>query len=422
MKAFTNWLFPENRWTGGQYSLFRMVFGTYLVIHFLQLLPWAAEMFSNSGVLADGRVSPLLHLFPNILAVCDSPLFVTSFVGLAAVLSVMFAAGWYDRAASLGLAYIWACLFGRNPLIANPGLPYVGLLLVAHACLPRAPYGSLARRGDVDPGSSWRMPQSIFVVVWILMAVGYTYSGATKLVSPSWVDGSAVEHVLHNPLARPGILRDFVLSMPAWVLKVMTWGALATELSFAPLAFFPRLRPFVWLLMLTMHLGLITLIDFADLSMGMVILHLFTFDPGWVRGLKANTTDRIFFDGQCGLCHRAIRFVLAEDLFGTAFRFAPLAGESFETAVPAEKRAELPDSVVVLTADGDLLVRSTAALYIMRRLGGVWRLVGAAALLIPQSVRDYLYDCVAAARKRLFRAESGACPIMPAHLRARFDW
>jgi hypothetical protein len=34
-----------------------------------------------------------------------------------------------------------------------------------------------------------------------------------------------------------------------------------------------------------MHLSLIALIDFADLSLGMVLIHLFTFDPGWVTPL-----------------------------------------------------------------------------------------------------------------------------------------
>jgi hypothetical protein len=31
----------RNGWTGGQYSLFRAVFGIYLLVHFAQLTPWA---------------------------------------------------------------------------------------------------------------------------------------------------------------------------------------------------------------------------------------------------------------------------------------------------------------------------------------------------------------------------------------------
>ena len=34
--------------------------------------------------------------------------------------------------------------------------------------------------------------------------------------------------------------------------------------------------------MVGLHIGLLTLINFADLSAGMIVLHLFTFDPAWV--------------------------------------------------------------------------------------------------------------------------------------------
>lgn len=214
----------DNQWTGGQYSLFRAVFGIYLFVHFAQLAPWGAELFSNRGVLADGGASPVLYLFPNVLALFDGPIFVTSLLVAAASASVLLAIGLYDRAAAIALWYVLACLFGRNPLIANPGLPYVGLLLLAHACLPRAPYGSLERRGQVDPGSEWRMPREIYLVVWILMAIGYSYSGYSKLISPSWANGTAMASVLANPLARPGSVRDLLLALPPLFLNVATWG------------------------------------------------------------------------------------------------------------------------------------------------------------------------------------------------------
>ena len=411
----------ENQWTGGQYSVFRAIFGTYLFIHFARLMPWGAEMFSNRGMLPDGAASPLLRLFPNILALYDSPAIVMALLVFAAGASLLFAIGLYDRAAAIATWYALACLFGRNPLIANPSLPYVGLLLLAHACLPRAPYGSFERRGQIDPGGGWRAPQEIYLVVWILMALGYSYSGYTKLISPSWVDGTALGRVLDNPLARPGALRDALLALPPAFLRAATWGALALELLFAPLALSRKLRPWLWAAMLAMHLGLIALIDFADLSLGMVMLHLFTFDPGWVKPLRTKAAEMIFYDGRCGLCHRAVRFILAEDRRGEAFRFAPLGGEVFLAAVTVGRRAALPDSLVVLTAEGELLSRSSAVLYLMRRLGGMWRMVALIGQLIPVAWRDGAYDVVARTRYRLFRKPESACPLLPGHLRSRFE-
>jgi hypothetical protein len=74
--------------------------------------------------------------------------------------------------------------------------------------------------------------------------------------------------------------------LPLPIIAVATWGALATELLFAPLALLSRLRPWLWLALLSMHFGLMSLIDFSDLSAGMVMLHLFTFDPTWVQDLR----------------------------------------------------------------------------------------------------------------------------------------
>src|SRR5260221_4598016 len=230
-------------WTGGQYSVFRVVFGAYLCVHFLSLAPWGPELFSDRGMLPDASASPLAFAFPNVLTIFDSPAFVTSLLLLRAGACVLFAVGWYDRAAAVLLWYVWACLLGRNPLILNPGIPYVGWLLLAHAILPGAPYGSVAARRRPDPGGTWRMPALLFAGAWILMAMGYTYSGVTKLVSPSWLDRTAVARVLENPLARPGPLRVAILSLPDGLLRLGTWAPLALELLLAPPALFRRLRP-----------------------------------------------------------------------------------------------------------------------------------------------------------------------------------
>src|SRR5260370_21596903 len=151
--------------------------------------------------------------------------------------------------------------------------------------------------------------------------------------------------------------------------------------------------------MLFMHLSLIILIDFADLSLGMAILHGFTFNPAWIRP-KKGATQMIFYDGHCGLCHRLVRFVLAEDRPGDTFHFAPLHGAVFRDAVPGPVAATLSDSVVVRTADGILLQRSAAVVDILKRLGRIWRILGVLLWLCPPLLRDWLYDSLTSNRHR----------------------
>lgn len=132
-------------------------------------------------------------------------------------------------------------------------------------------------------------------------------------------------------------------------------------------------------------------------------------------------TELLFYDGHCGLCHRAVKFVLKHDRSGTAFRFAPLQGETFQSRISPEKRAALPDSVVVLTVDGPLLVRSAAFLHILRRLEGGWKILAGALGVIPRPVLDAAYNVVARIRYRVFGKRDDLCPIVPPALRARFD-
>lgn len=412
-------LSEKNGWTGGQYSLFRGVLGVYLLAHFLQLLPWGAEMFSNLGVLPDAGLSPFIGLFPNFLGMWDSPLAVNLLLSLGAAASLSFAVGFYDRAAGLILWYIWACLLGRNPLIANPSIPYVGWIFLTHAFMPSDPYGSLGARNRVDPGNNWKIPQEIYAAAWIIMAVSYTYSGYTKLISPSWIDGTAFLMVLQNPLARPGLVRELLLSLPVFILQLATWSALLAELAFLPLALFKKLRPWIWLTLVGMHVGLLTIVSFADLSLGMLMMHFLTFDPEWISPLRSASKDKVFYDGECGLCHGAVRFLLAEDE-GSRFHLAALQSEAFRESVSEEERRGLPDSIVVVCEDGEVKTRSSAILYIMKRLGGLWRVIAACGSILPLSILDKIYDGLAKVRYRIFSKPPGLCPMMPARLQGRF--
>ncbi|MFY9345263.1 MAG: hypothetical protein WAT39_22425 [Planctomycetota bacterium] len=151
-------------WTARQYGLFRLLFGGWLAVHFAALVPWGAELFSSAGALPDAAASPLLRLFPNLFLLADTPAFVTAVLVLATVAAVAFAIGAGDRAAALLMWWISASLFGRNPLTSNPSLPYVGLLLLVHAGVPKLPPLRALLREDAAV-AAWHLPRSLHRVV-----------------------------------------------------------------------------------------------------------------------------------------------------------------------------------------------------------------------------------------------------------------
>jgi hypothetical protein len=160
-----------NAWTANQYRLFRVLLGSYLFVHFVQLLPWVGEVFSNAGMLADATQSPLFGIVPNVLALIGAPQFLVGLVAAAAVAAAAFACGYFDKVAAFFLWYVLACLFGRNPLIANPALPYVGWMLLAHLSVPPLPRRSLPQAAALDASACWKMPRPLFAAAWIVLAL-----------------------------------------------------------------------------------------------------------------------------------------------------------------------------------------------------------------------------------------------------------
>ena len=81
----------------------------------------------------------------------------------------------------------------------------------------------------------------------------------------------------------------------------------------------------------------------------------------------------------------------------------------------------MPDSMVVETGDAALLVRSDACIYVLRQLGGGWRIAAALVAAVPRPLRDALYDGIARSRHRVFGRRDDLCPVVPPELRDRFD-
>lgn len=136
-------------------------------------------------------------------------------------------------------------------------------------------------------------------------------------------------------------------------------------------------------------------------------------DPELVREL-------VFYDGSCGVCHAAVRFLARRDRDGSRFRYAPLGGDTFAATVAPERARALPDSLVIARRDGALLVRTQGTIHSLRRLGGLWHLPAALLWLVPRPLRDWAYDRFAAIRHRLAPTPEGTCPLVPPAWRDRF--
>ncbi|MCF3648924.1 thiol-disulfide oxidoreductase DCC family protein [Synoicihabitans lomoniglobus] len=112
----------------------------------------------------------------------------------------------------------------------------------------------------------------------------------------------------------------------------------------------------------------------------------------------------LLFDGECGLCHAVVRFLLRRDR-AERLRFAPLQGVTGQALL---QRLGLP------TADFDSLVflpdvaahvhhlRSDGVVAVSQYLPGGWARVGRLFGVLPTRWRDAGYRLVARSRYALF--------------------
>ena len=128
--------------------------------------------------------------------------------------------------------------------------------------------------------------------------------------------------------------------------------------------------------------------------------------PLFSRSVSLSSQAILFFDGECGLCSRTIRFLIRRDKH-KRLHFAPLQGVTAQTLVPTEYRESLSSVVyhrkVVSNKESQLYIRSEAVLLALIDIGGFWRLVARCARVLPLKLRDWSYNRIANNRQHLFK-------------------
>lgn len=244
---------------------------------------WADELFAASGLPAidPGGPGSVGDLFPSPLAPGGmSPAEVRALLGAMGVAAAAFTLGIARRAMALGLWYGWTALGFASPLVQTVASAYVGWLLLASVLVPVGE--PLRPLGRVRPGGGI-VPRALTIGAWIVLAAGYGISGLDKLESPGWRAGAALGAAVGLPYAREGGAAA-ILALPQSLQQVATWSGLGIELAFPLLACLRWTRPFAWAAGAALQLGLLFLFAFPGLTIGMLLMHAFTFDRGWLSG------------------------------------------------------------------------------------------------------------------------------------------
>ena len=130
----------------------------------------------------------------------------------------------------------------------------------------------------------------------------------------------------------------------------------------------------------------------------------------------------VLYDGVCGLCNRAVQFILQRD-HRDRFVFAALQSPRGTAELARFGRTATELDTFYLIADHGteterLLQRGRAALLLLWILGGPWKMTGILQIL-PTWMLDAIYGFVARRRYRWF-GRFDACPVPSPETRRKF--
>ncbi|MDQ2863749.1 MAG: thiol-disulfide oxidoreductase DCC family protein [Bacteroidota bacterium] len=129
------------------------------------------------------------------------------------------------------------------------------------------------------------------------------------------------------------------------------------------------------------------------------------------------THSIILFDGVCNLCNGAVQFVIKRDK-KNQFLFASLQSVEGRKILTENNLSSDKLYSIILVEDGKIYDRSTAALRVVKKLGGFWQFFYG-FIIVPEFIRNGVYNFIAKNRYRWF-GRKDECMIPTPELKSKF--
>ena len=269
------WFEPE---ATSSLELFRIAFGILAFAWTATLLPNLFAFYGQDGILPEIPYGTGGDW--GVLEVSNSSiLLVTVFVAtLIAALAVTL--GFHTRIAAIVLWIGIVSLEQRNVPVTNSGDGVVRSLAFLLVLTPAGTALSLDRL-RAAPGRFWEFPARApwaIRLIQIQISIGYLFSVTSKFSTDPWRDGTAVSYALRiddvHRLATPAFITHSTT-----ITALLTYGTMLIELSLAVLIWNRRLRPWVLLLGVSLHLGIDSSIMVGFFSYAMLASYLCFIPP-----------------------------------------------------------------------------------------------------------------------------------------------
>ncbi|MGZ3650600.1 MAG: hypothetical protein ACXVB9_12990 [Bdellovibrionota bacterium] len=240
------------RW---QYEAVRILLGLFLAIYLFSNFLTKREEISTLARYFHSSAWPGIELIPS----------------LGILFSILFAAGVFQAASALGTLLILLYELLYFPLIKEVSYPYLSVMLFIYFLFTKKSAYITFAKAELQGVRQWRLPLMICVYL------GFTIAGISKLFYPGWLTGAPLEWLCLNDRFS---IEPASCGLLSW--RVLSWFTLFAEVTSLPLALVPGCRPLTWTLNSLLHLGLLLVFNLYPISLTILLLQLFLFDPEWL--------------------------------------------------------------------------------------------------------------------------------------------
>lgn len=275
-------------------AVFRIVFGLIVTAWSISFLPDMSSFFTKNGILPDQPAYRgsfrgawgLLGIFPSKGAMI-------ALVLAMIVASICLTLGLFSQLAAAVVFVGMLSLERRNPFIFNSGDVLIRLLAFYLIFAPASAALSLGRflknRGDF-----WTFPARApwaIRLIQIQFSVVYLVAVWTKVRGTTWNNGTAVSFALRIVDLQRFPVPSFV-THSALISNFFTFGTLALELSLAILVWNRKLRLWVLLAGLSLHLGIEYSIRVGFYGLAIMSMYLIWVPPERMEAVLLSLRER----------------------------------------------------------------------------------------------------------------------------------
>ena len=271
------------------YALLRVAFAVVVLAWTISLAPTLYSFFGDGGILPshpDGDVGSW-----GLLQLDSGPAAVTALYLLLLVGALCLLVGFKTRLAAV---VVFVCLVSfarRDPWVLNSGDLLIVVLAFYVMLTPSGAALSVDRWLEARPRFWDFAKRSLWPLRLIQVQVSLLYFFAVwaKVRGETWNDGTAASYAFRiEDLERfpiPAFVTDSLL-----LVNLITYGTLAVELALAILVWNGKLRPWVLLLGVMLHLGIDYAVRVGFFSYAALVAYIAFLPPetvsAWVHRLR----------------------------------------------------------------------------------------------------------------------------------------